>query len=89
MTWVYNLASPDPNSEVPRVIAICLVFPVLALLAVAFRFFVRIRMKRTPWYDDYTVLSSALLVAAYGGVSIGRESPAASSWSWTRSLGYW
>lgn len=73
MTWVYNLASPDPNSDVSLVIAISLVFPVLALLAVGFRFFVRIRLKRTPWYDDYTVLSSALLVAAYGAVAIARE----------------
>lgn len=72
MTWVYNLASPDPKSEVPRVIAICLVFPVVALLAVAFRFFVRLRLKRTPWLDDYAVLSSALLVAAYGAVTIAR-----------------
>lgn len=72
MTWVYNLSSPDPNTEVPRVIAICLVFPVLSLIAVAFRFFVRLRLKRTPWVDDYTALSSAVLVSAYGAVTIAR-----------------
>lgn len=72
MTWVYNLSSPDPNTEVPRVIAICIVFPVLSLLAVAFRFFVRLRLKRTPWVDDYAALSSAVLVSAYGAVAIAR-----------------
>lgn len=72
MAWVYNLPSPDPHSHVPRVIAICIIFPLLALLSVAFRFFVRIRLQRTPWVDDYAALSSAVLVAAYGAVGIAR-----------------
>lgn len=73
MTWVYNLSSPDPHSHVPRMIAINLIFPLLAVLAVAFRFFVRFRLKRTPWVDDYAALSSAVLVAVYGGLAIARE----------------
>ena len=71
--WVYNLDSPDPDTQVPRVIAINVVFPVAALLAVAFRFIVRLRLKRTPWVDDYAALSSAVLVAVYAAIAIARE----------------
>ena len=71
--WVNHLDLPDPNNRVPRVIAINVVFPVAALLAVAFRFFVRLRLKRTPWVDDYASLSSAVLVAVYGAIAIARE----------------
>lgn len=70
---MYHLDPPDPNNRVPRVIAINVVFPVAALLAVAFRFFVRLRLKRTPWVDDYASLSSAVLVAVYGAIAIARE----------------
>lgn len=73
MGWVYNLHTPDPNSEVPRVIAICLVFSITAFLAVCLRFFVRLRTKRTPWIDDYAVLASSVLTFAYAGITIARE----------------
>ena len=64
---------PRSKQTSSRVIAINVVFPVAALLAVAFRFFVRLRLKRTPWVDDYASLSSAVLVAVYGAIAIARE----------------
>jgi hypothetical protein len=51
----------------------CVVFPVLALLAVCLRFYVRLKTKRAPWVDDYAVLISVLLTAAYAGLTIARE----------------
>lgn len=74
MGWVYNLHTPDPNSEVTRVIAICLVFSITAFLAVCLRFFVRLRTKRTPWIDDYAVLASSILTLTYAGITIARGS---------------
>jgi RsiW-degrading membrane proteinase PrsW (M82 family) len=73
MTWVYNLHQADPDNKIGRVIAICVVFPTLALLAVCLRFYVRLTTKRSPWGDDYTVLASVLLTAVYGGLTIARE----------------
>ncbi|OQD90411.1 hypothetical protein PENANT_c001G08835 [Penicillium antarcticum] len=72
MTWVHNLHKPDPDTKIGRVIAICVVFPTLALLAVCLRFYVRLTTKRTPWWDDYTVLASVLLTAVYGGLTIAQ-----------------
>lgn len=74
MGWVYNLHRTDPNSSIPEVIAICLVFAILSLLAVGLRFYVRIRIKRMPWYDDYAALISSLLTLAYAGIAVARES---------------
>ncbi|KAF7113927.1 hypothetical protein CNMCM5793_006110 [Aspergillus hiratsukae] len=73
MGWVYNLKSPDPHSQVPRVIAISLAFPIAALLAVLLRLYVRIHTKRAGWVDDYAALFSAVLAIAYGGIAIAQS----------------
>lgn len=70
--WVYNQDTPDPHSHVARVITITLLFPVLAFLAIGFRFYVRLRLKRTLWIDDYAALSSAVLGGAYGAIAVAR-----------------
>ncbi|RHZ73302.1 hypothetical protein CDV55_103514 [Aspergillus turcosus] len=72
MGWVYNLKTPDPHSQVPRVIAISLAFPIAALLAVLLRLYVRIHTKRAAWVDDYAALFSAILAIAYGGIAIAQ-----------------
>ncbi|KAF4168424.1 hypothetical protein CNMCM6936_002519 [Aspergillus lentulus] len=73
MGWVYNLKTPDPHSQVPRVIAICLVFPIVAFLAVLLRLYVRIHTKRAGWVDDYAALFSSILAIAYGAISIAQS----------------
>ncbi|RHZ59823.1 putative integral membrane protein (Pth11) [Aspergillus thermomutatus] len=73
MGWVYNLKTPDPHSHVTRVIAICLVFPLLAFLAVILRLYVRIHTKRAAWLDDYASLFSAILALAYGAIAIAQS----------------
>ncbi|KAJ5512517.1 hypothetical protein N7463_002069 [Penicillium fimorum] len=72
MGWVYNLHETDPNSDIPRVIAICLVCSTLAFLAVCLRFYVRISNKRFPWIDDYAALVSLLLTLAYAGIAVAQ-----------------
>ncbi|KAF7158072.1 hypothetical protein CNMCM5623_002584 [Aspergillus felis] len=73
MGWVYNLETPDPNSQVPRVIAISLVFPIVAFLAVLLRLYVRIYTKRAGWVDDYASLFSSILAIAYGAITIAQS----------------
>ncbi|GIJ90036.1 hypothetical protein Asppvi_008985 [Aspergillus pseudoviridinutans] len=73
MGWVYNLKTPDPHSHVPRVIAICLVFPIVAFLAVLLRLYVRIHTKRAGWVDDYASLFSSILAIAYGAIAIAQS----------------
>ncbi|EAW15669.1 putative integral membrane protein (Pth11) [Aspergillus fischeri NRRL 181] len=73
MGWVYNLKTPDPHSQVPRVIAICLVFPIVAFLAVLLRLYVRIHTKRAGWVDDYAALFSSILAIAYGAIAIAQS----------------
>ncbi|KAH2532856.1 hypothetical protein KXW48_003025 [Aspergillus fumigatus] len=73
MGWVYNLKTPDPHSQVPRVIAICLVFPIVAFLAVLLRLYVRIHTKRAAGVDDYAALFSSILAIAYGAISIAQS----------------
>ncbi|KAJ5770174.1 uncharacterized protein N7511_002225 [Penicillium nucicola] len=72
MTWVHNLHESDPDTKIGRVIAICVVFPVLALLAICLRFYVRLSTKRPAWWDDYTILASVLLTVVYGGLTIAQ-----------------
>ncbi|CAG8899712.1 unnamed protein product [Penicillium egyptiacum] len=72
MGWVYNLHETDPNSDIPRVIGVCLVCSILAFLAVCLRFYVRISNKRSPWIDDYAVLAGSLLTLAYAGVAVAQ-----------------
>lgn len=74
MGWVYNLHETDPNSEIPRVIGICLACSITAFLAVCLRFYVRIRISRFPWIDDYAALAGSLLTLAYAGIAVARES---------------
>ena len=74
MAWVHNLHENDPDSKIPRVIAICVVFPTVAFLAVCLRMSVRMSTKRTPWVDDYAVLVSVLLTIVYAGLVIARQS---------------
>ncbi|GIK06360.1 hypothetical protein Aspvir_002008 [Aspergillus viridinutans] len=73
MGWVYNLKTPDPHSQVPRVIAICLVFPIVAFLAVLLRLYVRVVTKRAGWVDDYASLFSSVLGIAYGAIAIAQS----------------
>jgi hypothetical protein len=73
MGWVYNLNERDPNSEIPKVIAICLVFSILSLLAVCLRFYVRISNNRLPWIDDYAALASSILTLGYAGIAVARK----------------
>lgn len=73
MGWVYNLQGSDPNSDIPRVIAICLVFSISAFLAVCLRFYVRLSTKRNPWVDDYAALASSLFTLAYAAVAVVRK----------------
>ncbi|KAJ6132301.1 hypothetical protein N7471_007516 [Penicillium samsonianum] len=72
MGWVYNLYETDPNSDIPRVIGVCLVCSILAFLAVCLRFYVRITNKRFPWIDDYAALAGSLLSLAYAGVAVAQ-----------------
>lgn len=72
MAWVQNLHGSDPNSQIPRVITICLVFSVTAFLAVCLRLYVRIFIKRMVWVDDYAALTGSLLNLAYAGIAIAR-----------------
>ncbi|KAB8232066.1 putative integral membrane protein (Pth11) [Aspergillus alliaceus] len=72
MGWVYNLEKSDPHSEIPQVVAICVVFPFAALVAVALRFYIRIQTKRSLWLDDYAALYSAVIVSGYGGNTIAQ-----------------
>jgi hypothetical protein len=73
MGWVYNLKTPDPLSQVPRVIAICLVFPIVAFLAVLLRLYVRVYTKRAGGVDDYAALFSSILALAYGAITIAQS----------------
>ncbi|KAJ5355019.1 uncharacterized protein N7496_012231 [Penicillium cataractarum] len=70
MGWVYNLHGEDPHSEISRVIAICLVFSISALLAIILRFYVRLSTNRTPWVDDYAALASSIFALAYAGIAV-------------------
>ncbi|KAG0155936.1 Integral membrane protein (Pth11), putative [Penicillium digitatum] len=72
MGWVNNLHETDPNSDISRVITICLVCSILAFLAVCLRFYVRISSKRFPWIDDYAALASSLLTLAYAGIAVAQ-----------------
>lgn len=75
MGWVHNLHESDPNSQIPRVIAISLVFSIVAFLAVCLRFYVRFHTRRVPWYDDYSALLGSLLTLAYASIMIARGYP--------------
>ncbi|KAF7591206.1 hypothetical protein BBP40_001865 [Aspergillus hancockii] len=72
MGWVYNLEKPDPHSEINQVIAISVVFPIAALLAVVLRFYIRIHTNRSVWLDDYAALYSAVMVSGYSGITIAQ-----------------
>lgn len=76
MGWVHNLDAPDPNSQIPRVIAVSLVFSITAFLAVCVRFWVRFSTRRMPWFDDYFAVLSSLLTLAYASIMIARRSSA-------------
>lgn len=72
MGWVRNLAHPDPHSHIARVIAICLVFSISAVIAVGLRLYIRLHTKRALWFDDYAVVCSAVLGIGYAGISVAR-----------------
>ena len=74
MGWVYNLQTPDPDSHIPRVIAISMVFAGVACLTVALRFHVRIWVKKAVWVDDFAALFSALMAVGYAGLIVARMS---------------
>lgn len=78
MGWVYNLVTPDPNSHIDRVIAICLTFSISAILAIILRFYIRIWVKRSVWLDDYAALFSAMMGMAYASIAVAREFAGAS-----------
>lgn len=60
MGWVYNLEDQNAPTQAPRLIAICITFSTVALLAVVLRFYVRLRTKKGLWIDDYASLFSAV-----------------------------
>ncbi|CAL5869257.1 uncharacterized protein PFLUO_LOCUS3485 [Penicillium psychrofluorescens] len=70
MAWVHNFHGHDPEDETALIIAINLLFPILALSAVFLRFYVRRYTNRSPWVDDYAALSSAILTITRAGVVI-------------------
>ncbi|KAJ5633369.1 hypothetical protein N7490_009708 [Penicillium lividum] len=72
MGWVYNLNEKDPNSEIPKVIGICLAFSILSLFAVCLRFYVRISRNRSLWIDDYAALASSALTLGYAGIAVAQ-----------------
>ncbi|PYI10990.1 integral membrane protein [Aspergillus sclerotiicarbonarius CBS 121057] len=72
MTWVHNLTHPDPHSHVARVIAICLVFSISAVIAVVLRVYIRLHTKRALWLDDYAAACSAVLGMGYAGISVAQ-----------------
>ncbi|KAK1139767.1 hypothetical protein N8T08_011163, partial [Aspergillus melleus] len=72
MAWVHNLHAVDPQSHIDRDIAICLIFSTLASVAVGVRFWIRLQTNRLPWADDFAALSSAVLGAAYAGITVGQ-----------------
>lgn len=74
MGWVYNLQKPDPDSHIPRVIAISMVFAGVACLTVALRFHVRIWVKKAVWVDDFAALFSSLMAVGYAGLIVARMS---------------
>ncbi|BCS23566.1 putative integral membrane protein (Pth11) [Aspergillus puulaauensis] len=72
MGWVYNLQTPDPDSHIPRVIAVSMVFAGVACLTVALRFHVRIWVKKAVWVDDFAALFSALMAVGYAGLIVAQ-----------------
>ncbi|PWY94516.1 integral membrane protein [Aspergillus sclerotioniger CBS 115572] len=72
MGWVHNLTHPDPHSHIARVIAVCLVFSISAVIAVGLRLYIRLHTKRALWLDDYAVACSAVLGLGYAGISVAQ-----------------
>lgn len=62
MGWVHNLDNSNVPSSAPHMIAVVSTFSILALLAVALRFYARYFTNRKPWIDDYTALVSVVCV---------------------------
>ena len=58
--WVYNLHDPAATTTAPRLITIAIIFSVLATLAIALRFTVRLRSVAGLGLDDAAVLSSCV-----------------------------
>ena len=59
---------------VASLVATAIVFPLLGLVAVCLRFFVRLRVKRTfIGIDDWLIAFSCLLVVAQCGLEIAGE----------------
>jgi hypothetical protein len=75
MGWVHNLQEPDPNNHIARVIAVCMTFASVSLIAVALRFHIRIYVKKAVWIDDYAALFSAAFAMAYACVAVARTLP--------------
>lgn len=73
--WVgYTTSRPrTPIVKSPRVIAVSLIFSILAFFAVCLRFYVRHRTHRAPWVDDYAALASSILTLAYAAIVVARE----------------
>ncbi|KAJ5663647.1 hypothetical protein N7507_004378 [Penicillium longicatenatum] len=72
MGWVYNLHEEDPNSEIPKVIGVCLTFSIISFFAVCLRFYVRISRNRLLWIDDYSSLASSIMTLAYAGIAVAQ-----------------
>lgn len=60
--WVYNLKVENPPTNAPRLIAIVLAFPIIAVLAVALRFGVRLKTGRAIGPDDWWVVWSTVSI---------------------------
>ncbi|KAL2811444.1 hypothetical protein BJX63DRAFT_422415 [Aspergillus granulosus] len=71
LPWATTIR-PDPDNEIPWVIAIFLTFSIVACVAAALGFYVRMWVKKSVWVDDFAALSSALLGMAYAGLAVAR-----------------
>ncbi|KAF9891409.1 hypothetical protein FE257_004265 [Aspergillus nanangensis] len=72
MGWVHNLDTPHPGNNIAKVIGVCLAFSITACVAVALRFYVRVFIRKSTWFDDYAALFSAVMAMAYASLAVAQ-----------------
>jgi Co/Zn/Cd efflux system component len=72
MAWIHNYQGGDTNDQTGTVIAIHILFPLLAFLAVCFRFLTRRWTGYSLWVDDYVALATAILILIRAGLVIAQ-----------------
>lgn len=73
MGWIHNYQGGDPDNKTSTVIAIHIIFPTLAFLALCLRLYARRYTGRSLWVDDYAALLTVLLILVRVGIVIERE----------------